>query len=231
MNVTIDSVAAYESLRERIASDPGEFWDEAARFTLHWHRTDDCAWLTRVSEINGWCGWTAPDFAILADTVWNSPWSEACDAASLAPLLLWFRGGLTNAAFNELDRHILSSSSRGNSGSGAGGPALLSEMPGGASTFGASAPTTSITREDILAHSAAVAAFLSQSSSLGHRVAIHMLNGIATAVWIEGCKRAAVPFTAGSAAGAGAAFWKLQTSQVGSHIIIYKCFVLKAHNT
>jgi acrylyl-CoA reductase (NADPH)/3-hydroxypropionyl-CoA dehydratase/3-hydroxypropionyl-CoA synthetase len=151
--------------------------------------------------------------------VWNSPWLEACDAASLAPLLLWFRGGLTNAAFNELDRHILSSSSPGNSGSGAGGPALLSEMPGGASTFGASAPTTSITREGILAHSAAVAAFLSQSSSLGHRVAIHMLNGIATAVWIEGCKRAAVPFTA-SAVGTPSASLAHRLRDFGATVVV-----------
>jgi acrylyl-CoA reductase (NADPH)/3-hydroxypropionyl-CoA dehydratase/3-hydroxypropionyl-CoA synthetase len=55
-----------------------------------------------------WTGWSAHDGSpVVTDRpVGWRPWAEAFDA-SAAPFYRWFGGGLTNASFNEIDRHLL----------------------------------------------------------------------------------------------------------------------------
>ena len=201
----------YLELHEQSTAKPAAFWGAVARQSLHWHLTGGgimsptSAWLTQRQK--GWHGWTAPG---LSPTMYEHldhhhcpgpslpsfPWTTTLEADSSCPhLLRWFRGGQTNAAFNELDRHVLQGH-----GSGA---ALFSEMPGGASTLGTAAPSTVVSRAQLLADSAGASRALvgHPSGCLGSdgRVAVHMLNEAAALVWIAACKRTAVPFTASAA--------------------------------
>ena len=53
-----------------------------------------------------WAGWHAGTAApVQLEDDWQ-PWSVCCDEAD-APVVRWFHGGLMNAAFNEVDRHVL----------------------------------------------------------------------------------------------------------------------------
>ena len=53
----------------------------------------------------GWSGWRVADGGPCIDSSWQ-PWVTVLDDAD-APVLRWYSGGLTNAAFNELDPPIL----------------------------------------------------------------------------------------------------------------------------
>ena len=63
------------------------------------------AWLTKAD--GKWRGWGEDAKEVeLEDTEWT-PWDVALDAGK-APFFEWFIGGKTSAAFNEVDRHVLS---------------------------------------------------------------------------------------------------------------------------
>ncbi len=94
-------------------NEPGEFHGRVAASELHWFDSERNAWVSR-RENAGWIGWSAADgSAVAADDrspEWR-PYNEAFSAAD-APFYRWFSGGLTNACFNEVDRHVLAG--RGN---------------------------------------------------------------------------------------------------------------------
>ena len=80
--------------------------DIAARF-LHWFDSDSSSWLTQVHG-GSWAGWGAEGESRTAScgTVPDRMWAADLDASG-APFYKWFVGGLTNAAFNEVDRNVL----------------------------------------------------------------------------------------------------------------------------
>ena len=84
-------------------AEAAEFWAPIGERELHWFNASQSAWL-RVED-GRWVGWHASTAAPSSLETWRA-WQSPCDA-TLAPLRRWYAGGKTNAAFNELDRHML----------------------------------------------------------------------------------------------------------------------------
>ena len=101
--------ADWETMRAAVLADPGAFHGDIAARNLHWLVTvgGNAAWLSR-DEQGRWAGWDASTAApVTADLPADfAPWARAFNADD-APNFRWFEGGRTNAAFNELDRHVL----------------------------------------------------------------------------------------------------------------------------
>ena len=132
-----DGHEAYERVR-RVASDPAaEFWESWASQELHWFHDALGAWLSQSAD-GSWTGWM-PDGSPTTLNSWQ-PWDTAVDASE-APHVRWFCGAQTNAAFNEVDRHVL----RGHGSE----VAFIAESPSG--------ETTRITRRWLLLHSVLIA--------------------------------------------------------------------------
>jgi len=93
--------------RANAPADPGAYHGDIAAAELHWF--DDGAWLRRDRASAAWAGFEADDGAVLPpgvrDPDWR-PWRLAFDDRD-APFYRWFEGALTNACFNEVDRHVL----------------------------------------------------------------------------------------------------------------------------
>ena len=132
-----DGHAAY-AIVQSAASDPAaEFWGKWASRELHWFHDALGAWLSQSAD-DSWTGWL-PDGSPTTLDSWQ-PWNAAVDASE-APHVRWFCGARTNAAFNEVDRHVL----RGHGSE----VAFIAESPSG--------ETTRITRRWLLLHSVLIA--------------------------------------------------------------------------
>ncbi len=100
-----------EEDRERKAAsgDPGAFHGDIAASELHWFDADSGRWLRRDPDSESWSGFDAKTGETIddpgVDQAWR-PWKKAFDDSD-APFYRWFTGGLTNACFNEVDRHVL----------------------------------------------------------------------------------------------------------------------------
>ena len=71
---------------------------------LHWHDDETRAWL-RCQSTGEWSGWHDSDATHITRQAFM-PFGDVIDARE-PPLLRWFCGGRTNAAFNELDRQCI----------------------------------------------------------------------------------------------------------------------------
>ena len=80
------------------------WWATVAAYQLHWYHPGSHAWVSRDSQ--SWRGWSASDASPVELTERWQPWLTILDASE-APFNRWFHGARTNAAFNELDRHVL----------------------------------------------------------------------------------------------------------------------------
>ena len=161
------------------------FWEPAAARTMHWYRADAHAWLTKEVTADQWAGWKADTAEIVRaqDLLRTFPWEAACDDASV-PVIRWFRGGKTNAAFNELDRHVLMG--RGNGLAFVG----VASADGGDEVLSLGA---------LLDDSAVVAQALSTKYGLlpeAQRIALYLPNDMRAVTYIEAAKRSAVPYVA-----------------------------------
>ena len=102
----IRSAEDWNSMRQACEEDAGQFHGDIAASTLHWFHPGTHSWLSK-NEAGAWSGWDATGAEIgLKDLDWT-PWETAFDDSD-APFYRWLDGGLTNAAFNEVDRHVLS---------------------------------------------------------------------------------------------------------------------------
>jgi len=93
-------------LRKAAVEDPGRFHGDIAARELHWFSQDQ--WLHLDPDEGAWTGWSSegePRHHDPEDSEWR-PWTSAFDDQA-APFYRWFSGGLTNACFNEVDRHVL----------------------------------------------------------------------------------------------------------------------------
>ncbi|MCX7282483.1 MAG: hypothetical protein NTX28_00255, partial [Novosphingobium sp.] len=102
--------ADWESMRAAVLADPGAFHGNIAARRIHWFVADQGtagAWLSR-DEAGAWSGWDATTGDPLTASVPAdfAPWTTTFDASN-PPHWRWFTGGRTNAAFNEIDRHVL----------------------------------------------------------------------------------------------------------------------------
>ncbi|MEM1090444.1 MAG: AMP-binding protein [Pseudomonadota bacterium] len=95
-------------LRQEAIDDPGRFHGRIAAGELHWFDPEQDQWLKADPNTGSWSGFAAAN----GDPVdkargpgWQ-PWRNALDDDQ-APFYRWFSGGLTNACFNEIDRHLL----------------------------------------------------------------------------------------------------------------------------
>ncbi|HEY6965031.1 MAG TPA: acetyl-coenzyme A synthetase N-terminal domain-containing protein, partial [Erythrobacter sp.] len=102
--------ADWEAMRAAALADPGAFHGEIAARNMHWFVAEagpSGAWLAR-GEDGGWHGWDAATGAPVSPALpaGFTPWNTGFDGSN-APHWRWFVGGRTNAAFSELDRHVL----------------------------------------------------------------------------------------------------------------------------
>ena len=180
--------AAYADILQQLAeSPPADFWAAVAQRELHWLHLPRRAWLSRPSSgAAQWAGWhadTADRAQLDLETPW-APWQRCCDDSEL-PFVRWFLGGQTNAAFNEVDRHVLQA--RGEA------TAFLSDA-------GEGIPCERTSVGMLAAESALVASCLIHDafylSSGQPRIALFLPNDYRATVWIEAAKRAAVPYVA-----------------------------------
>lgn len=100
--------ADWEAQRQAALADPGAFHGELARSAIHWFDRALDVWLTWDEEGGRWVGLRAVDGAPV-DVPYAAdfrPWERAFNGDD-PPFYRWFEGGLTNACFNEVDRHVL----------------------------------------------------------------------------------------------------------------------------
>jgi len=103
----LDNQQHEDRQRSLALEHPGDFHGDIAAAELHWY--DGSRWLNRDPDSGRWQGYDgssgeAGDYPDV-DADWR-PWRQALDDSD-APFYRWFAGGRTNAAFNEVDRHVL----------------------------------------------------------------------------------------------------------------------------
>ncbi len=105
--------AIWDDLRKAAAADPGAFHGDRAAEEIHWFdptQGEAGAWISLDPRHGAghWTGWDAQTLAPVSldrDPSWR-PWQKGLDDSE-APWYRWFVGARTNAAFNEVDRHVL----------------------------------------------------------------------------------------------------------------------------
>ncbi|NTU83075.1 MAG: acetate--CoA ligase, partial [Chloroflexales bacterium] len=98
----------WEVQRRAFLADPGAFYGAIARSAIHWYDAKLGAWITWDEQKQTWTGVDARSGAPItpAYSAEHQPWLRTFNGDS-PPFYRWFEGGLTNACFNEVDRHVL----------------------------------------------------------------------------------------------------------------------------
>jgi len=169
-----DALDAQEDAPEAPAShvvSSAVYFQQAATRNAFWFHPERGAWLRAAEASDRWHGWSAPSCDPANSGAWT-PWERVLDDTD-APFYRWFPEALTNAAFNEVDRHVLE---------GHGDRLAYIDEP------------AQITRGALLARSAAAAGMLRSDFglSVGDRVLFFLPAGIEQIVWVEACKRLGV---------------------------------------
>jgi acrylyl-CoA reductase (NADPH)/3-hydroxypropionyl-CoA dehydratase/3-hydroxypropionyl-CoA synthetase len=202
--------AAWHRQREAAQADPGGFHGDLAKRTLHWWvprgvvasgaasgataaLPEAGAWLSFDEASGRWRGWCAATAAAVEADLGAAfePWQQAFDASG-APHWRWFTGGATNAAFNEVDRHVLA-------GHGAEAAFVFEgDRWDMAAEGGRGAPLECfpIPRATLLVESAKCAlALKALGLAAGDRIALNLPNIPEQLYWTEGAKRLGVVYT------------------------------------
>ncbi len=190
------SRAAWEAARAACERDPGAFHGDIACRELHWFEPTvgrAGAWIRYDDHQARWIGFDATSGASIDPRLpaTHRPWRSALDASE-APFYRWFDGALTNACFNEIDRHVLD---------GHGDEAALwfegdrwdQSQAGGR---GAPVVSYSVSRKTLLLEVAKCALALRDLGlDTGDRIAINMPNIPEQLFWTEACKRLGIVYT------------------------------------
>ena len=186
--------AAWQTIRDAALADPGAFHGTIAARQLHWHATLDdgmACWLRH--DADGWRGWDARTGAAVAPALGSdfAPWTCAFNSDT-PPFFRWFDGGRTNAAFNEVDRHVLA---------GCGNEAAMifeGDRWDMAADGGRGAPVDCypVSRKRLLLESAKCAlALKTLGLNAGDRIALNMPNIVEQIYWTEAAKRMGIVYT------------------------------------
>ena len=192
----ISTRADWDRMRAACEASPGRFHGDRAKRAAHWivDQPDGApAWLSFDDASGRWRGWDARSAKPVALDLPESfePWTRAFNADD-PPNWRWFEGGLTNAAFNEVDRHVLA-------GRGAESALIFEGDRWDLSADGGrGGPVDSypIPRKRLLLESAKCAVALGALGlKPGDRIALNMPNIPEQIYWTEGAKRAGVVYT------------------------------------
>jgi len=184
-------------MRAACASDLGVFHGRTAKSEIHWLALDvgaNGAWITWDAERDAWTGFDAKTGAATKDLELDAafePWARAFNGDT-PPHWRWFEGGLTNACFNEVDRHVLAG--HGDEAAlifeGDRWDASLNDGKGGP------VESYSISRKELMLETAKCAvAFERLGLTAGDRVAFNMPNVPAQIYWTEAAKRLGLIYT------------------------------------
>lgn len=104
----IRSRVDWEAQRAAFLADPGAFHGAIARSAIHWYDQALGAWITWDEAAARWTGLDARTGAAVEVPYGpdHEPWTRTLNDDT-PPFYRWFEGGLTNACFNEVDRHVL----------------------------------------------------------------------------------------------------------------------------
>ena len=155
-----------------------QFHADVAMDTIHWYNQQTQCWLSRSGGVH-WEGWKASPQSGLPQvqdvTSWT-PWDRTFNNDK-HPYVRWYQGGLTNAAYNEVDRHVL-----------AGFGHEIAAIQ-----FCEDGTQRKVRRDELLLESATRACYLQELGlAKGDRVLFHMSNSLEQLYWIEACKRCAI---------------------------------------
>ena len=190
------SRVAWETARAACERDPGAFHGDIASRELHWFEPtlgQAGAWIRYDEARSRWLGFDAASGVSIDSALPDTyrPWRTALDTSE-APFYRWFDGALTNACFNEIDRHVLD---------GHGDEAALwfegdrwdQSQAGGR---GAPVVSYSVSRKSLLLEVAKCALALRELGlGIGDRIAINMPNIPEQLFWTEACKRLGIVYT------------------------------------
>ncbi len=178
-----------EEMHAKCSNDPESFFADQAAKSIHWYCEERKSWLLQSSSTR-WQGWRCVDVGPISLEQWK-PWEKVLDD-SKKPCYKWFKGGLTNAAFNEVDRHVLG-------GQGNEAAFIFEGEEWDASAYGGLGKPLhegSITRKELFTQSVIAACALKEFGlQKGDRIALFLPNIIDQVVWIEGAKRLGIIYT------------------------------------
>ncbi len=183
-------------MRSACAEGFGAFHGDIAKSEIHWLAGDvgeHGAWISWDGERQCWTGYDARSGAAIDPQLAPDfePWARAFNDDA-PPLWKWFEGGLTNACFNEVDRHVLA---------GHGDEtALIFEGDRWDASLdngkGGPIETYSVSRKQMLLETAKCAvAFEKLGLKAGDRVAFNMPNIPTQIYWTEAAKRLGLIYT------------------------------------
>ena len=186
----------WDAMRAAALADPGAFHGGIAGQAIHWLVGEigvSGAWLTHSND-GSWFGWDATTgIAVTPDLPSDfAPWTTAFDASE-PPHWKWFVGGRTNAAFNEIDRHVLA---------GHGDEAALifeGDRWDMASDSGRGTPVDcfTVSRKRLMLETAKCAVALEALGlKAGDRIALNMPSIVPQIYWTEAAKRLGIVYTA-----------------------------------
>jgi acrylyl-CoA reductase (NADPH)/3-hydroxypropionyl-CoA dehydratase/3-hydroxypropionyl-CoA synthetase len=186
--------ADWEQQRKEFLADPGKFQGDIARRMLHWYDPDLHAWITWDEDKNGWAGLHADTGAAVEVSYGpdHEPWKRAFNDDN-PPFYRWFEGGLTNACFNEVDRHVMM---------GHGDEAAFyfeGDRWDSSLNDGRGGPVVSqtITRKKLLLETVKAAqVLLDMGLKRGDRIALNMPNIMEQIYYTEAAKRLGIIYTA-----------------------------------